>query len=118
MTDKEFFTSEMNKALENCRNRVINMGGDAHDVGIFVPIETAIYGSLGTGSLYAMADALLSMPMTSWEAFYRGYSDWARDLPERKLPLETVEENARGAMLMALKNRIDDLQWQVTQAAA
>lgn len=122
MSDLEFFTSEMNASLERCRARIRAITGlpEGENVRMqqsFAPIETCVYGVLGNGPIQAMADALLSMEMTSWESFYRGYVDWQRSLPECRIPPDMFEENARGAMLMSLRNRIQDLGHRSAKAA-
>ena len=64
-------------------------------------------GTLGTLLIYAMGQALVSMKMSDWESFYFGYVEWAKSLPKCGYK-GREEENARGAMLMAMKALYDE----------
>ena len=123
MNNQEFFTSTMNQSLGRYREKVVTMIGLPEDekqrmVLAYSPVESSVYGFLGNGGIEAMADALLTIPATSWEQFYLGYVDWLRSLSECRIPTGKLEENARGAMLLALKYHIDDLQGLKARAAS
>ena len=88
------------------REEILRMGAS------LVPVDQCEYAFFGSAMMEAMADALLAMPMTLWERFYRGYVVWSLSMPKRTYKGQE-EENARGAMLMALKYRCEALQHQV-----
>lgn len=72
-------------------------------------VNDCTLGHFGTAMMSAMAHALLTMPRSYWERFYWGYVQWSKSLPA--CPYKgREEENARGAMLMALADYVTALQ--------
>lgn len=71
--------------------------------------EDCKLGFFGSAMIEAMGEALYTMPMGQWERFYQGHVLWSKSLPGCTYK-GREEENARGAMLMALRYRCEDLQ--------
>lgn len=134
MTAKEFFEQEMERGCAIFRVELSHVIGklgssendrDARKYHLRSysecrwPLPESDVGAMGTLLLTAMGRALLSMKPANWEFFYAGYVQWARDLP-RCGYAGHEEENARGAMMLALKYRVDELdrQHQVKDIAA
>lgn len=99
ITHRSFFETWMQRAIDACKAecQVKEMAES------FRPLSSE-YGQVGP--LYAVGHALLTMEMSSWEPFYLGMVEWKKAQPKYPCP-ERVEEDARGVMLMALKEQAE-----------
>lgn len=123
---KEFFIITMQEAIRSRRAECLRLA-EGHPDAIYIrrmadsyqdiTSENYPYAVIGTAGMDALGHALLTMTTALWERFYQGYVEWAKDT-EKCMFKGREEENARGAMLLALKGKIEYLERQLEKKAA